>query len=102
MITGASAGIGEATAIEYASAAKGELKLILTARRLEKLDSLKSKLEAECPDIKVLTVKLDVSELSAIEKFFKELPKEFSAVDVLINNAYVILHLFLIHHFFSS
>ncbi|GMM32756.1 oxidoreductase [Saccharomycopsis crataegensis] len=87
LITGASAGIGEATAIEYASAAKGELKLILTARRLEKLDSVKSKLEAEFPNIKVLTVKLDVSDLSAIEKFFKELPEEFSDVDVLINNA---------------
>lgn len=87
LITGASAGIGEATVRELAEAAEGNLKFILTARRKDKLDQLKKDLELRFPSIKVLTVQLDVSNFSAIKSFVQDLPKEFSEVDVLINNA---------------
>ena len=40
LITGASSGIGAATAREFAAAANGNIKLILTARRKEKLEQL--------------------------------------------------------------
>lgn len=87
LITGASAGIGEATAIEYAEASNGQIKLILTARRLEKLQSLKKDLESKYSDIKIYIAQLDVSQIEDIDKFFKELPIEFSKIDILINNA---------------
>ncbi|CAM9016350.1 unnamed protein product [Wickerhamomyces anomalus] len=66
LITGASAGIGEATAIEYAEASNGQIKLVLTARRLEKLESLKSELESKFSEIKVYIAQLDVSQIEEI------------------------------------
>lgn len=87
LITGASVGIGEATARELALAANGQIKLILTARRKEKLDSLASELSDTYPEIKVLPVTLDVSKLDTIQTFIDDLPEEFADIDVLVNNA---------------
>ncbi|CUM63701.1 uncharacterized protein PRCAT00001285001 [Priceomyces carsonii] len=87
LITGASAGIGEATAKEFASAGKGNIKLILTARRKDKLENLAKSLKEEYPQIKVLPCELDVSKVDTIQKFVDDLPSEFADVDVLINNA---------------
>lgn len=87
LITGASAGIGSATAKEIANAANGKIKLILTARRKDKLDQLSQDLKSGFPDIKVLTTELDVSKLDTIRPFIENLPKEFSDIDVLVNNA---------------
>ncbi|ODQ81560.1 hypothetical protein BABINDRAFT_159834, partial [Babjeviella inositovora NRRL Y-12698] len=88
LITGASAGIGEATAREFAAAANGSLKLILTARRVDKLDLLRDSLLAEYPELKVLASKLDVTNYKdEIPAFIKSLPQEFSEIDVLVNNA---------------
>jgi NADP-dependent 3-hydroxy acid dehydrogenase YdfG len=87
LITGASAGIGEQTALDFAEVSNGEIKLILTARRQEKLDALKSILENLYPKIKVYISKLDVSDLKDIDDFFEQLPKEYSEIDILVNNA---------------
>lgn len=87
LITGASAGIGRATALELAEAANGSLKLILTARRVDKLDELKSELETKYPSIKVLTQRFDVSDLSSIKPFVANIPEEFKDIDILVNNA---------------
>ncbi|ONH67053.1 NADP-dependent L-serine/L-allo-threonine dehydrogenase YdfG [Cyberlindnera fabianii] len=87
LITGASAGIGEQTALDYAEASNGEIKLILTARREEKLASLKNTLEEKYPKIGVLIKKLDVSKSEDIDNFFKTLPSDYSEIDVLVNNA---------------
>lgn len=87
LITGASAGIGKATALELADAAEGSLKLILTARRLDKLSEIKAGLEAKYNSIQVLAQKLDVSDIASIRPFVADLPKEFSDIDILVNNA---------------
>ncbi|KAK6454825.1 uncharacterized protein RJT20DRAFT_135994 [Scheffersomyces xylosifermentans] len=87
LITGASAGIGLATAKEIADAANGNVKLVLTARRKEKLDQLAEELKKSFPNIKVLAASLDVSKVETIPGFVKDLPKEFADIDVLINNA---------------
>ncbi|CAG90108.2 DEHA2G02684p [Debaryomyces hansenii CBS767] len=87
LITGASSGIGEATAKEIASAANGNLKLVLCARRKEKLDNLSKELTDKYSSIKVHVAQLDVSKLETIKPFINDLPKEFSDVDVLVNNA---------------
>jgi len=87
LITGASAGIGEATAREFAEAANGNVKLILTARRKDKLDALANSLSETYPNIKLHVAEFDVSKLDTIAPFVANLPAEFSDIDVLINNA---------------
>lgn len=87
LITGASSGIGEATARELAEAAEGDLKFILTARRKDRLESLKAELELRYAAVKILAIQLDVSRLDNIKKFVEDLPREFADIDVLINNA---------------
>lgn len=87
LITGASAGIGEATAREFAAASNGDIKLVLTARRKDKLEALAQSLQKEYSSIKVLTQKLDVSDVLSIEPFVDGLPKDFADIDVLVNNA---------------
>ncbi|CAH02295.1 oxidoreductase [Kluyveromyces lactis] len=86
-ITGASAGIGQATALEYLDAANGNVKLILAARRLAKLEELKEKINAEYPQAKVYIGQLDVTETEKIQPFIDNLPEEFKDIDILINNA---------------
>ncbi|ODV96186.1 hypothetical protein PACTADRAFT_75356 [Pachysolen tannophilus NRRL Y-2460] len=87
LITGASAGIGESTAREYAAVANGEIKLILTARRIEKLESLKSELEAKYQNIKVFVGFLDVTKFDKVSIFLENLPSDFKEIDILINNS---------------
>lgn len=87
LITGASAGIGRATALELAAAANGHLKLILTARRLEKLQNVQNELESSYPDIQVLVQEFDVSDIDSIKPFVANLPPKFADVDILVNNA---------------
>lgn len=87
LITGASSGIGEATAREFASASNGQVSLILAARREEKLQSLSKSLLTEWPSLKIHTQKLDVTKTETLKPFINNLPKDFSSIDVLINNA---------------
>ncbi|CAK7902269.1 NADP-dependent 3-hydroxy acid dehydrogenase [[Candida] anglica] len=87
LITGASSGIGEATAREFAAAANGNLRLILTARRQERLAAVSASLIKSYPAIKIHSVQLDVSKAETIQPFVDNLPSEFSDIDVLVNNA---------------
>ncbi|KAI8073977.1 hypothetical protein BC940DRAFT_289688 [Gongronella butleri] len=82
-ITGASSGIGEASAREFA---KEGANLVLTARRLERLESLKDELTAQY-GIQVLAVKLDVREKQHVLDVVNSLPAPFNDVEVLLNNA---------------
>lgn len=86
-ITGASAGIGQATALEYLDAANGNVKLILSARRLDKLQELKDTIAKEYPTANVYIATLDVSKPEEIVPFLDNLPAEFKDIDILINNA---------------
>ncbi|MEI0477631.1 SDR family NAD(P)-dependent oxidoreductase [Brachyspira pulli] len=80
-VSGASAGIGEAVAKMLAS---NGVNLILAARRIEKLESLKSQLEKEY-NVKVDVIKLDFSKIEDIIKAIDNL--ENKNIDILINNA---------------
>lgn len=80
-ITGASAGFGEACARIFA---KPGNKLILTARRAERLEALKQELSKNCD---VYTIQLDVRDREAVNNAVESLPEEFRAIDVLVNNA---------------
>lgn len=90
VVTGASSGIGRSTAIEFARTAPKDLKLILTARRLETLEEVAAEIKKEVGDgVKVLPFKLDVSKPEEVKTFVERLPEEFREIDVLVNNALV-------------
>lgn len=83
LITGASSGIGEACAKILA---QHNYDLILAARRLEKIETLASKLTSAY-GIRTQCIKLDVRQAEEVEKQFNALPESWKAIDVLVNNA---------------
>jgi NADP-dependent 3-hydroxy acid dehydrogenase YdfG len=78
-ITGASSGIGLATAKALSAAG---YQLILCGRRLERLEALKTELKT---DSYLLT--FDVRDRNAVESAFHSLPESWQSIDVLVNNA---------------
>jgi hypothetical protein len=91
LITGASSGIGRATAFEFARTAPQNLKLILTARRIDSLKQIAADIVKEVGSgVQVLPVQLDVSKAEEIRSFVSNLPAGFKEVDVLVNNAWVL------------
>jgi NAD(P)-dependent dehydrogenase (short-subunit alcohol dehydrogenase family) len=82
VVTGASSGIGEACALAFA--AKGA-KVVLAARRAERLESLVERLQVDGGE--ALPVATDVTDEAAVENLFASAVERFGTVDVLINNA---------------
>jgi 3-hydroxy acid dehydrogenase/malonic semialdehyde reductase len=80
LITGASAGIGRATAFELA---EHGYRLILIARREDKLKVLRAELHSS----NVHIIACDINDHEALDKQLAALPGAFKIVDVLINNA---------------
>jgi 3-hydroxy acid dehydrogenase / malonic semialdehyde reductase len=83
LITGATAGIGRACAVKFASAKND---VIITGRRNERLLELKLQLENDY-GINVLPLCFDVQHRQAVETAFTNLPLAWQKIDVLINNA---------------
>jgi len=79
LITGATSGIGKATAEFLASQGA---RLILCGRRQERLDALKEELPTE-----VHTLNFDVRNRAAVFEAIDSLPDAYTPIDVLINNA---------------
>jgi NADP-dependent 3-hydroxy acid dehydrogenase YdfG len=82
-ITGASSGIGQACAEEFARLGA---KLLLCARREDRLQALAKDLTQRF-NVKIHTFKCDVSNTDSVEKSFAALPAEWRDIDILINNA---------------
>ena len=88
VITGASSGIGRSTAFEFARTSPTNLKLVLTARRIDALKQIAEDIKKEVGDgVKVLPMKMDVSNPKEVKGFVASLPAEFKDIDVLVNNA---------------
>lgn len=83
LITGATSGIGEACAKKYA--ADGD-RLILTGRRADRLNALKTELEKDF-STEILALIFDVQDKEAVDKNLGTLPTEWQKIDLLINNA---------------
>ena len=80
-ITGATSGIGKATAELFA---KNNFNVILCGRRVEKLNLLKEELSKVT---KVHTLQFDVRNQKEVQEAIESLPEEFKNIDILINNA---------------
>ena len=81
LITGATSGIGEATARILA---ESNYHLILCGRRQEKLEKLAAELRVQT---KVTTLSFDVRDQKAVKNAFASLDEAWKKIDVLINNA---------------
>jgi NADP-dependent 3-hydroxy acid dehydrogenase YdfG len=81
LITGATSGIGRATAHEFA---KRHIKLILCGRRQERLDIIENAL-SKLTDVH--TLNFDVRDKDQVQKAIDSIPGKFKQIDVLINNA---------------
>ena len=84
LITGASSGLGHGMAVEFA---KQGCNLALCARRVERLEELKTQLEGINPDIKVFIRSLDVNDHDAVFSVFKAFRDDMGTLDRVIVNA---------------
>lgn len=81
LVTGASSGIGKATAIALAGAG---YNLVICGRRKEALQQLKTQLQEK---VEVEVLQFDVRNKEEVSKAIQNLPQKFKTIDVLINNA---------------
>ena len=81
LITGATSGIGRATAHEFA---KQGINLILCGRRQERLDTIEKALEKQT---NVYTLNFDVRDKKEVFEAINSLPETFKHIDILVNNA---------------
>jgi NADP-dependent 3-hydroxy acid dehydrogenase YdfG len=86
IVTGASSGIGEATAIKL-----GELgaKVAIVARRRERLEKLAVQIEKSGGQ--ALVIEADITDKKICQELVEEVLKEWNKIDILINNAGVML-----------
>ena len=82
LITGASSGIGAATAKLFASEG---YRVVLAARRQEKLNALANEIQAKSGE--TLVVPTDISQLDEIENLVSKSLEHFGQIDILLNNA---------------
>jgi NADP-dependent 3-hydroxy acid dehydrogenase YdfG len=81
LVTGATAGFGEATAERFA---RDGARLVIAGRRGDRIAALARRLSAQAP---VHALTLDVRDRAAVERALATLPADFARVDVLVNNA---------------
>ncbi|OBT10237.1 short chain dehydrogenase [Shewanella sp. UCD-FRSSP16_17] len=84
IITGASSGLGQGMAIEFA---KQGCNLGLCARRTERLDALKSQIESINPNVNVWLLPLDVNDHQQVFDVFEQFTQLMGQVDRIIVNA---------------
>lgn len=83
LITGATSGIGAATAWRFAQNA---CRLILTGRREDRLKEISEKI-SNLHKVEVLSLCFDVRKFGEVSKALGSIPEEWAKIDVLINNA---------------
>ena len=84
IVTGASSGIGKATAIAFA---KSGMEVALVSRSKAKLEAVADEIEALQTQGKVKIYSLDLAQLDRIKQQISDICVDFGAIDILVNNA---------------
>jgi hypothetical protein len=84
IVTGASSGIGEATARQFA---REGAKVVLAARRVDRLEALAKEITSMGTGAETLVVQADLSKLEDIQALIKQTLDKYGRIDVLVNNA---------------
>ncbi len=84
VITGATSGIGEAIARAYLE--QGE-NVVLTGRRIDRLESLKSEFAETFPNQTVWTFPLDVTDMTMVKTVCSDILERVGQIDIMVNNA---------------
>jgi NADP-dependent 3-hydroxy acid dehydrogenase YdfG/Flp pilus assembly protein TadD len=84
LVTGATSGIGKAIAEMFIV---DGYKVIMTGRRSERLESMRSELEEQFDETQIHCLPFDVCDLNAVKGALASLPEGWGNVDILINNA---------------
>ncbi|MEK1928732.1 MAG: SDR family NAD(P)-dependent oxidoreductase, partial [Pararhizobium sp.] len=82
LVTGASSGIGAATALKLAEAGA---KVALAARRTDKLESLRNEITAKGGE--ALVIDMDVVDSTSVDAGVKKVIDAYGSIDILVNNA---------------
>eukprot|EP01122_Echinamoeba_exundans_P006571 TRINITY_DN1877_c0_g1_i1.p1 TRINITY_DN1877_c0_g1~~TRINITY_DN1877_c0_g1_i1.p1 ORF type:complete len:238 (-),score=51.83 TRINITY_DN1877_c0_g1_i1:83-796(-) len=88
IITGASSGIGASIALLLA---KAGANVVVTARRVDRLEEISGKIKALNNGVEVVVSALDVRDKAAFEKLAADTKTKFGKIDILVNNAGVML-----------
>ena len=83
IITGATSGFGKAIAEKFAA---NKYDVIITGRRNELLQQVSNEISTKY-SVKVLPLNFDVRDKKAVNEHLSNLPEEWQAIDVLVNNA---------------
>ena len=83
LVTGATSGIGKATAEIFA---QNGFRVIITGRRSERLEAIEKEMQEEF-QIDVHSLNFDVRRVEEVENAINNLPEEWKNIDILINNA---------------
>ncbi|MBL8101598.1 MAG: SDR family oxidoreductase [Anaerolineales bacterium] len=84
IVTGASSGIGEATAREFG---REGAKVILAARRVDRLQALALEIDSMNTGAETLVIQADLSKLEDIQMLVSQTLERFKRIDILVNNA---------------
>jgi len=84
VITGATSGIGEAIARAYLE--QGE-NVVLTGRRIDRLEALKSEFAETFPNQTIWTFPLDVTDMDMVKTVCSDILETTGRIDILVNNA---------------
>ena len=78
--------------MEFARTSPKHLKLVLTARRIDRLKQIAEEISKEVgTGVRILPLQLDVSKADQVREFVSSLPPDYKEIDVLVNNAYASL-----------
>jgi len=83
LITGATSGIGEATAKQLANLG---YNIIITGRRLDRLKTLQTQIEADY-SVSAYILAFDIRDKDATDKAINSLPEQWTQIDIMVNNA---------------
>ena len=84
IVTGASSGIGEATARAFG---REGAKVVLAARRVDKLQTLAQEINSMNTGAQTLVIQADLSKLEDIQAMIAQTLEKFGRIDILVNNA---------------